>query len=134
MVSRDEHIRAIKEFEEDIKEKINKGIIEDRQRIMGFSLTECAKNYFEIYLHKNKLVDDGININHRWFSSNKTAQEKFPFDFPHKKEILSKMIDLENKRNILCYGKMKPRKEVEEAIKLFFQIKEIIEKEIGEVA
>lgn len=134
MVIEDEHITAIKEFEEDIKEKVNKGIIEKRQRIIEFSLTECAKNYFELYLHKKKLVDKGIDINHRWFSSKKIAYQKFPFEFPHKRELLSKMVNLEKKRNLLCYGKRKPRKDVEEAIKTFYELKNLIEKEIGEIS
>ncbi|OGI15176.1 hypothetical protein A3K63_03540 [Candidatus Micrarchaeota archaeon RBG_16_49_10] len=132
MVSREEHLRAIREFEQDIEEKIKKGVIAERQRIIGFSLTECAKNYFELYLHKMKLVNEGMNINHRWFSSERMAMDKFPFDFPHKREILKRMVLLENKRNLLCYGKAKPKREIEDALKLFSEIKKIIKKEIGE--
>lgn len=132
MTSIEEHKKIIKEFEDDINEKLRRNIINERQKLIGFATSEGSTNYFALYLHEKNLISHGFNVNHKWFASKKRAEEKFPFDFPNKKEIFANLIRQEQLRNILCYGKSKSIKEVEESIKTFFEIKTIIEKLIGE--
>ncbi|NOR85404.1 hypothetical protein GQ473_04745 [archaeon] len=132
MTSIEEHKIIIKEFEDDINEKLRRNIINERQKLIGFATSEGSTNYFALFLHKQNLISHGFNVNHKWFASKKRAEEKFPFDFPSKKELFTNLIRQEQLRNILCYGKNKSIEDVEESIKTFFEIKTIIEKLIGE--
>jgi len=86
----------------------------------------------EYFFHKKELVSTGFRANHRYFSSLRKAEEYVNFDFPQKKEILELMIQQQKLRDILCYGKEKDLKIVEEAIRNLQKIKEIITKELGE--
>ena len=132
MTTVEEHKKIIKELEEDIKEKIRRGIIAQRQKIIGFATSEGSVNCFALFLHRQKLISEGFNVNHRWFSSVRKFEEKFPFDFPYKQQLLNKLIREEQLRDRLCYGKSKTTEDVEEAIRIFFDIKKIVEKEISE--
>ncbi len=132
MTTVEEHKKIIKEFEDDINEKLRRNIIIERQKILGFSTSEGASNCFALFLHHQNLISQGFNVNHKWFASKRRAEEKFLFDFPKKTEILDKLVRQEQLRNILCYGKSKTIDDVEESIKLFFEIKKLIEKIIGE--
>ena len=71
-------------------------------------------------------------INHRYFGSEKMAQDRFGFDFQKKQEIILLMVKQELFRDKLCYGKHKDRRLVEDAIKNLYMLKEIIEQELGE--
>ena len=132
MTTIEEHKKIIKEFEEDITEKIRRNIIGQRQKIIGFAASEGSVNCFALFLHKQNLISEGFNVNHKWFASIRRSEEKFPFDFPKKHEILSKLVRQEQLRAMLCYGKSKTVEDVKEAIKTFFELKKIIESEIGE--
>ena len=132
MTSIEEHINIIKELEEDINEKIRSKIMLRRQKIIGFSTSEGSNNCLALFLHKKNLIPPGFNVNHLWFTSERRAREKFPFDFPKKRKIFELLLKQENLRQKLCYGKSKDLEFVEDAIKTFFQIKAIIEAELGE--
>ncbi len=132
MTAIEEHKRIVKELEEDIKEKLRAGILAERQRIIGFATSEAATNVFAIFLHKLRLISEGSAVNHRWFASIEQARRHFPFTFPSKSVILIKLVRQEQLRDRLCYGRSKSAKEAEEAVHTFFEIKNLIEKEIGE--
>lgn len=125
----EEHEKIVKELIEDIEEKIRLNLIVKRQKIIGFSVSEAATNLFAIFLQKNKFLDPGFNVNHRFFSSERIAKKTFPFEFPKKEKIISHLTKIEDYRNRLCYGRDKDAKEVQEAIKLLFSLKEILEEE-----
>jgi hypothetical protein len=72
------------------------------------------------YLHKEKLIDEGFQINHRWFKSEKIS-EKLP-DFKNKGKIIKKMVELELLSEQLSYGSPKPTKTIEKALILFKDI------------
>ncbi len=133
MTTIEEHKKIIKELEEDINEKIRSKILSKRQKIIGFATSEGATNLFALFLHLQNLISPGSSINHRFFASQKRAEDRFKFNFPRKKEILQLMIKQEEFRTKLCYGKDKNAKIVEEAVKTFFKLKSIIEKEVGEI-
>ena len=132
MTTIDEHKRIVKEFEEDIAEKVRRDIIAQRQKIIGFAASEGSVNCFAILLHVQNMISDGFNVNHRWFASMRRSEEKFPFDFPEKHKILSMLVRQEQLRALLCYGKGKSVEDVKEAIKIFFGLKRIVEDKIGE--
>jgi len=119
MTSIEEHKKTIKEFEEDIHEKIRAKRLFERQKIIGFDVSEASTNLFELYLHKKNLATEGFSVNHRFFSSERRAEERFPFDFPKKSGILKTLVEIEELTTKLCYGKSKKLEDVEKAIRFF---------------
>jgi len=85
----------------------------------------------EIILHRSNLVDFGFNIKHEWFNSKRRIAEKFPFDFPRKKEILGIIPKIENIRNKLCYGKRQEIFVLEKLVKDFNSLKKIFTEVTG---
>jgi len=132
MTTEDEHKTIQDELEEDINEKINRGIIGKRQKLIGFSTSEASANLFARLLHKLKLISPGFNVNHRFFASMEKAKDKFDFDFKNKEDILDLLVRQEIYRDKLCYGKSKDESLVKEAIENYFKLKELVEKELKE--
>jgi hypothetical protein len=131
MTTIEEHKKILKEFLDDINEKISANLLFERQKILGFSLSEASVNLFAIYLHHLKLIEPGFGINHRHFRSEKIAKSYYPFEFKYKDKVFDLMIKQEDYRNKLCYGKDKELKIVSSAIKNLFELKEIIDKEVS---
>lgn len=111
----DAHKRNLKESLDVLRECIEKGL-KDRQRTVGFHASTAACDMLEMLLHKKNLIDPGAVIKHDWFASERSAKEHLPFEFPNKEQILKLMINIENKRNILCYGKQQTDDFIEEVI------------------
>lgn len=132
MTSLKEHQKSIEELINDINEKIRSNLLVERQKLIGFSASEVACDLFATLLHKKNLIFPGFNINHRFFVSEKSAKERFNFDFPEKNKLISLLVKQEKFRTLLCYGKSKEKKAVEGAIKNIFTLKEIIERLLGE--
>ncbi len=132
MTNLEDHKITIRELEKDINEKIRAKNLFERQKVVGFDVSEASTNLFELYLHKKNLITEGFNVNHRFFNSQKKAEERFPYDFPEKQKILSRMVEIEELTTKLCYGKSKKVEEVERAVKLFSELKDIIKKQIGD--
>jgi hypothetical protein len=132
MTTYENHKNIVKNLIEDIDEKIRSQNIIERQKIIGFAVSEASVNLIAILLRKNDLISSGFMINHRYFASKKRTIEKLPFDFNNKETIIDLLVNIEEGRQRLCYGKDKSKEEVEKAIKELFQLKKIIEKEIGE--
>ncbi|MEK6859204.1 MAG: hypothetical protein AABX54_00160 [Nanoarchaeota archaeon] len=132
MTTIEEHKKILKEFIDDINEKIKSNLVSERQKIIGFAASEASTNLFAIFLHKNNLIEPSFNINHRHFSSIKRAEKVYKFEFQGKKEIINLLIMQENYRDKLCYGKAKDSKIVNSAIKNLFELKNLIEKEVEE--
>jgi len=125
----EDHLKNLKESLEVIEESIEKGVVE-RQRNIGFNTSVACADMLEIYLHKNNLIDPGFIIKHEWFKSKKKLKEKFPFDFSKKEEILNLISKIEEKRDILCYGKPQSIELLQELIDNFNKVKEKF-REIG---
>lgn len=98
--------------------------LEKSQRIVGLHVSRAATELLSIYLHKNNLVDEGFQLNHRWFKSLKVS-ERLP-EFPNKEQTIKKMVELENLSESLTYGTEKPVEETKAAIKLFKEIENLI--------
>ncbi|MFH1711376.1 MAG: hypothetical protein ABH840_03630 [Nanoarchaeota archaeon] len=122
----EDHLRNINESIEVIAESIQKGILE-RQRNIGFNASVVSVEMLEVFLHKNNLINPGAIIKHDWFSSERKANEKLPFDFPEKEKITKILIDIENKRSLLCYGKPQEIETIESVIYSFNKIKSLFE-------
>ena len=129
MTTVEEHEKIIKEFLDDINEKIRANLLIERQKIIGFAASEAAVNLFALLLRKKALVEPGFNANHRFFASQRIAEKRFmKLDIPKKGELINLLIDQESYRNKLCYGKSKDEKIVQDAIKNIFEIKHLVEK------
>ena len=113
-----------------IDESIEKGLVE-RQRTIGFNTSAACADMLEIFLHKKDLIDIGFFIKHEWLKSKNIVEEKFPFDFPRKKEILDLIFKIEEKRNVLCYGKPQKEYTINEVLDNFNKLKKIF-KEVEE--
>lgn len=127
----EKHLERLRESIEVIDESITKDIVR-RQRTIGFSVSAASADMFEIFLHKNKLVDPGFIVKHEWFKSKNKMKDKFPFDFEDKEKILKLMNSIENRRDPLCYGTPKEEEFIREVIKEFNELKRIFkEKGVG---
>lgn len=127
MTTIEEHEKIAKEFLDDINEKIKANLLLERQKIIGFTASEAAVNLFAILLHKKKLIEPSFSVNHRYFASQRIAENRFNFDFPDKNKVLNLLINQEGYRNKLCYGKEKKAEIVNSAIKNLFELKILID-------
>lgn len=127
MPSIEEHEKAAKHLINDIEEKIRLNLVAERQKIIGFAVSEASTNLFAKFLHKNNLISQGFHVNHQFFASQKRAELAFQQSFTSKEEIIKILVKIEELRTRLCYGKEKEVKEANEAISLLFKLKEILE-------
>ena len=100
--------------------------LEKSQKILGLHASRGIVELLSLFLHKKKLVSEGFQLNHHWFKSEKVFS-KLP-DFENKKEIIGKMVKLENLCEILSYAKKRPINEIENIISLFKELEELINK------
>jgi len=117
------HLKNLKESLEVIEESIEKGLVE-RQRNIGFNASAACVDMLEILLHTKGLIDPGFVIKHEWLKSKNKVEEKFPFDFPNKKEILDLISKVEERRDTLCYGKPQKTEIIREVLDNFNKLKE----------
>ncbi|MEK6825295.1 MAG: hypothetical protein AABY00_00755 [Nanoarchaeota archaeon] len=130
MPSIEEHQKIVKELIDDIEEKIRLGLVVQRQKIIGFAVSEAATNLFAIFLHEHLLIPPGFHVNHSFFASEKRSENTFSFAFNHKEDILKKLVRIEELRNRLCYGRDKEAREAEEAIELLFALQKLLEEKM----
>ena len=119
------HLEAFNERKETIyKWAMEVRGVEKSQRIIGDNASKAIVELLSAYVHKNKKVEEGFQLNHAWFKSKK-VYERLP-EFPNKTEIVDKMMALELLCEKLSYGAQKPKEKTQEAIHLFKEL----EKEI----
>ncbi len=122
------HLAAFNERKETIyKWAMEVRGIEKSQRIIGDNASKAIVELLSAYLHKNKKVEEGFQLNHAWFKSKKVYQ-RLP-EFLDKEKIIDKMVALELLCEKLSYGGQKPEEKAQEAINLF----EALEKEIKDL-
>ncbi len=121
----EEHQKAVEEHERNIRRCVEESVNEN-QRNLGYNISQASIESFSIYLLKLKLVPVSVNYDHRIFKNSASIKSKISFDFPEKTKILELMRKIEEKRSLLCYGKRKPLKDVEEMINLHNELKNII--------
>lgn len=112
------HLEA---FEERKETMIRWGVgvrgIENSQRVIGDNASKAITELLSAYLHKKHKIDEGTQLNHTWFKSEKVS-EKLP-EFENKENIVGKMIKLERLCERLSYGVPKPVENAKEALRLF---------------
>ena len=122
-----DHLRNIKESLDVINESIQKGL-QDRQRNIGFNTSVAAVEMLEVFLHKRNLINPGAIIKHNWFSSERKAKEKLNFDFSEKEKIIKLICGIEEKRNLLCYGKPQSLETIKSILNSFNKLKSLFRK------
>lgn len=122
------HIVKLKEH----LEGLEWGAKQNNQSGVGFHASAGMVELFSIYLHKLNLISGDFQLKHNWFKSENVIKEKLNFDFPHKNTILELMTAIEEMRNPLCYGAPRPEDIIDTILTDFYDLKEIIEKELGE--
>ena len=90
--------------------------IKNSQRIIGLHASRAIVDVLAIYLLKRKLIDPGMQINHRWFKS-KSVLEKLP-EFENKEKIITQMMRLELICEDLTYGSPRSEEKIKEALLL----------------
>jgi len=126
----EEHEEAYKEHLTHIKRDIEEGI-EENQRNITFNISQGSVELLSIFLHKTNLIESsGDMLDHRVFKRKELVKKRLPQIFPNKDRILAIMKEIEEERNIICYGKRKPKERVEKVINLFNNLREIINKEL----
>ncbi len=124
----DEHLAAYQEHRDTIfKWALEIQGLEKSQRTLGLNASRGIIELLAVFLHKNKLIDEGFQLNHRWFKSPKVA-ERLP-DFKGKGKIIKELVALENLCETLAYGTQKPLETTKEAIERFTAL----EKDIKEL-
>lgn len=126
----EQHLESITESFDVIEEYIQKGLLLKRQKTIGFHCSSASIDLFEIYLHNLNLLTLSSQLKHNWFGSEKKINEKIPFDFPEKKNIIPILVEIELKRNLLCYGRKQPESIIESDIFLLRKLKNIL-KQLG---
>ena len=120
------HRRAIRESIEEIKDAVQKGVME-RQRTIGFHCSVAAADMLEIFLHEQNLIDPGTTIKHEFFASARKAEERISMEFKEKETIIGLMVELESKRNALCYGRPQPKENIEQYLLTFTKLRRIFD-------
>ncbi|MBI2139902.1 hypothetical protein HYU14_03185 [Candidatus Woesearchaeota archaeon] len=126
------HLEAFEERKETImKWAVEVRGIENSQRIIGDNASKAIAELLSAYLHKAHKVEEGFQLNHAWFKSEKIFR-RLP-EFEGKQGIVSKMITLEKACEKLSYGSPKDINEIESALSLFKEmegkIKPLLERE-----
>ena len=121
----DSHKASIKESMEELAAAVNRGV-ESRQKTIGFHCSSVAVNMLEIYLHSKNLIDPGFQLKHNDFGSEKMAYDKLPFAFENRENIVKLSVEIEKKRNTLCYGKQQPKVNIEKFMEAFSELKDLL--------
>jgi len=117
------HKRAIEERLRAIDRAVIDGL-ERNQRNLGFNVSVVVIDMLEVYLHREGHLSLSASLNHEWFSSVRRANEHVVWDFQRKEKIIGLIVRMEEKRNILVYGRPQVRKDLEAYLELFNEIKE----------
>ncbi|MBI4182277.1 MAG: hypothetical protein HY520_04905 [Candidatus Aenigmarchaeota archaeon] len=123
----EKHLENLRETLAVLGECVQKGLYTERQRTIGFHCSAGAVDLVEVYLHRDHLIDPGKQLKHDWFLSLRKAQERLDVDFPHKQRILELLLDIETRRDLLCYGPPQEKEMVQKAIGAFNQLKALLE-------
>ena len=96
--------------------------LKESQRIIGTHASRGIVDLLAVYLLKRNLIDPGVQLNHRWFKSDKIL-ERLP-EFDNKKEIVLRMIELELLCEDLTYGSPKAELQIKKAVEIFRELEE----------
>ena len=124
----EEHEKAYEEHLNNLNKAIEEGI-EENQRNISYNVSQGVVELFAIYLHKMHLLQtSGEQFDHKVFKNKVLIEKKIPPEFPERKKILELMRKIEVERNVLCYGKRKPKERIKKMIRNFQELRKLINK------
>ncbi len=126
----EEHEKAYKEHLKNLNRLIEEGV-EENQRNISYNVSQGSVELMAIFLHKLNLIQgSGEQLDHRIFKNKRLIERRLPANFPSKNKILDLMKEIELERNIICYGKRKPKTRIEKMIKKFHDLRKTINKNL----
>lgn len=97
----------------------------DNQRSIGFHTSAGSVDLLNIYLHQAGHVDVSADIAHRKLLSRRLLDEAVPYVFPNKDRIFDLLIQIENTRSPLCYGRPQDQAVVEATLRAFAELRDV---------
>lgn len=141
IVRLEKHEESIEEVLDEIQTALEdpKGL-KSHQRRLAMMLSLGAAELIEVYFHKLDIMKPGARIKHNWMKK-KTPHQKLKNQITgdlngiNKLEpILDKARVIERSRNDIAYGSpIEDEENIKDKIDLFFEIKDIIEEEVGDI-
>jgi hypothetical protein len=116
------HLSNLKESINEIENAVKAGL-EGKQRTLGFHASAACAGMLEIYLHRLGLLPEDNILKHEWLLSKNKLEQKLPFEFEGKAEILQLVGQVESQRNNFCYGKKKSFEELSSLVEDFNKVK-----------
>lgn len=95
----------------------------ESQRTIGFHASAASVDLLNIYLHQTGRLDLSADISHRKLRSQRLLDEAMPYDFPDKALLCDLLIQIENARDGLCYGRLQAEASVEKTLKAFGELR-----------
>ncbi|MBI2676040.1 MAG: hypothetical protein HYX24_06285 [Candidatus Aenigmarchaeota archaeon] len=121
----EKHLEAFEERKETIfKWAIEVRGLENSQRIIGDNASKGIVELLSACLHKEKKIEEGFQINHTWFKSEKVFG-RLP-EFRNRAAIINKMLELEKICEKLSYGAPKQAEMARKAVEIFQGLERII--------
>lgn len=122
----EEHQKALNEHIKNLHKAIDEGT-EKNQRNVGYNVSQGSVELFAIYMHSLLLVEgSGDQWDHRTFKTKRKIERKVPPAFPDREKILKLMEEIELERNVICYGRRKPKARIEKMIMSFQELRRVI--------
>jgi len=139
LMKTEKHMEALREVLEEIEtaSKDPRGM-SSHQRRLAFSISLGVATLVELYFHRLEIIKPGTLIKHEWFKKSEikeilSRQIIKPIEFVNRiSDILKISRRIEEKRNQLAYGSPVSEDHILlEEVNSFFEIKRIIEQEVG---
>ena len=134
-----------KESLEEVLDEIHSALedpngLKSHQRRLAMMLSLGASELIEIYFHKLDIMKPGARVKHNWIKKKEPHQKLKNQITGDIKEInklgliLEKARVIERSRNDIAYGSpVEDEDTIKKKIDLFFNIKDIIEDEVGDI-
>jgi len=114
--------------------------LKSHQRRLAMMLSLGASELIEAYFHKLNIMKPGARIKHNWIKKKDPYQKlnnQITGDLNEIEKletILEKAREIERSRNDIAYGSpVEDEETIREKINLFFELKGIIEEQVGDI-
>ncbi|MFW6142054.1 MAG: hypothetical protein ACOC53_05785 [Candidatus Saliniplasma sp.] len=136
----EKHKESLDEVLDEIQTALeDPGGLKSHQRRLAMMLSLGASELIEVYFHKLNIMKPGARIKHNWIKKKDPYQKlnnQVTGDLNEIEKletILEKARVIERSRNDIAYGSpVEDEETIRRKIKLFFDIKDIIEDEVGD--
>ena len=140
IVTLGKHVESLEEVMDEIQTALEdpKGL-KSHQRRLAMMLSLGVSEIIEVYFHKLDIMKPGARIKHDWIKKKRPHQKlknQITGDLNEISKldlILDKAREIERSRNDIAYGSpIEDEGTIKKKIDLFFEIKDIVEVEVGD--